>query len=58
MRTQKETTTLVRRAIVEINQKKETDTNQLIKKVCKKYNVSESHIRTVAGYGKSLNKSR
>ena len=51
MRTAKESAEIVEETITEIRKAKNL-TNELIKKTCLKYKISESHIRRVAGWKK------
>tara|TARA_R110002012_G_C11557132_1_gene603053 strand:+ start:165 stop:332 length:168 start_codon:yes stop_codon:yes gene_type:complete len=51
MRTPKETAEIVEKTITEIRNAKNL-TDALISKTCLKYNISESHIRRVAGWKK------
>jgi len=49
MRTAKETAGIVEKTIKEIRKSKNIN-SKLIKKTCLKYDISESHIRRVAGW--------
>ena len=51
MRTAKESAIIVEKTITEIRKTKNI-TDELIKKTCLKYDISESHIRRVAGWEK------
>jgi hypothetical protein len=51
MRTSKETAEIVEKTIREIRKAKNLS-YKLITKTCKKYDISEKHIRTVAGWKK------
>jgi hypothetical protein len=47
-RTPKETVSIVEKTIVEIKKSKVIN-NEIIKAICKKYDIDEKHIRRVAG---------
>ena len=51
MRTAKETAEIVEKTITEIRKAKNL-TSELISKTCLKYDISESHIKRVAGWKK------